>query len=82
MAEQNSYLCVNCGNRVKHLYREYSPSVLKLINCEKCGNVADKYIEYDRIIILIDLILLSKEGYRHVLYNSHYNVNIIKMKIF
>uniref|UniRef100_A0A182J9I5 Protein ARV n=2 Tax=Anopheles atroparvus TaxID=41427 RepID=A0A182J9I5_ANOAO len=37
---------------------------------EKCNNPADKYIEFEVLIILIDLILLSKPAYRHILYNS------------
>ena len=31
--------------------------------------MADKYIEYDPVIILVDLILLDKRAYRHLLYN-------------
>lgn len=36
---------------------------------ETCGLLADKYIEYDPVIILVDLILLKKRAYRHLLYN-------------
>lgn len=31
--------------------------------------MADKYIEYDPVVILVDLILLEKRAYRHLLYN-------------
>lgn len=31
--------------------------------------MADKYIEYDPAIILVDLILLKRQAYRHLLYN-------------
>lgn len=37
--------------------------------------MADKYIEYDSVIILVDLILLKRQAYRHLLYNceiKHY----------
>ncbi|KAK6638918.1 hypothetical protein RUM43_007188 [Polyplax serrata] len=37
-----------------------------------CGNVGDKYLEYDKVIVIIDLILFSKEAYRHVLFNLQY----------
>ena len=32
--------------------------------------MADKYIEYDPVIVLVDLVLLEKPAYRHLLYNS------------
>ncbi|XP_017762763.1 PREDICTED: protein ARV1 [Eufriesea mexicana] len=63
------YRCVNCGTAIEELYRRYSPNVLKLLKCETCGLLADKYIEYDPVIILVDLILLKKRAYRHLLYN-------------
>ncbi|XP_034194106.1 ACAT-related protein required for viability 1 [Osmia lignaria lignaria] len=63
------YHCVNCGAEVEELYRRYCPNVLKLLKCDACGHLADKYIEYDPVIILVDLILLEKRAYRHLLYN-------------
>ncbi|XP_017885740.1 protein ARV1 [Ceratina calcarata] len=63
------YQCVNCGTQVEELYRQYSPNVLKLLKCETCGHLADMYIEYDPVIILVDLLLLEKRAYRHLLYN-------------
>ncbi|XP_058802014.1 protein ARV1 [Phymastichus coffea] len=67
------YTCINCGAQVDELYRRYSPSVLKVVKCENCGNLADKYIEYDPVIVLVDLVLLEKPAYRHLLYNSDFN---------
>ncbi|XP_015519595.2 protein ARV1 [Neodiprion pinetum] len=64
------YTCIKCGAEVDELYRRYSPSVLKVSKCEKCGSIADKYIEYDPVIVLVDLVLLNKSAYRHLLYNS------------
>lgn len=63
------YQCVNCGAQVEELYRQYSSNVLKLLKCEACGHLADMYIEYDPVIILVDLLLLEKRAYRHLLYN-------------
>lgn len=40
---------------------------------ENCGRLADKYIEYDPVIVLVDLVLLAKPAYRHLLYNSDFN---------
>lgn len=66
------YICINCGAECKELYRRYCPSVLKILKCEKCGLLADKYIEYDPVIVFVDLILIEKPAYRHLLYNSNF----------
>ncbi|XP_053696082.1 protein ARV1 [Sabethes cyaneus] len=63
-------VCINCGGSVTELYRKISPTVLKITECTKCNNPADKYIEFEVLIILIDLVLLAKPAYRHILYNS------------
>lgn len=44
--------------------------------------VVDKYIEYDPIIIIIDLVLLNREAYRHVLFNTDYTVVLNTREIF
>ncbi|XP_044736939.1 protein ARV1 [Chrysoperla carnea] len=66
------YTCVNCGEATSELYKQYSPTVLKVMTCRSCHHVADKYIEYDSIIIITDLILLNKQAYRHTLYNTKF----------
>ncbi|XP_012530237.1 protein ARV1 [Monomorium pharaonis] len=66
------YICINCGAECKELFRRYCPSVLKILKCEKCGLLADKYIEYDPVVVFVDLILIEKQAYRHLLYNSNF----------
>ncbi|KAG7200106.1 hypothetical protein KM043_000551 [Ampulex compressa] len=66
------YICTNCGAELEELYRRYCPSVLKVLKCESCGLLADKYIECDPIIVLVDLILAEKQAYRHLLHNSSF----------
>lgn len=41
---------------------------------DNCHKIADKYIEFEPIVIVIDLVLLSRPAYRHVLYNSDFKV--------
>lgn len=41
---------------------------------EKCQMITDKYIEYEPVIIMIDLVLLKKEAYRHFLFNTKFQV--------
>ncbi|XP_064073877.1 protein ARV1 [Vanessa tameamea] len=68
----NSYKCVNCGVGASALYKTYGPSVLKLTKCDSCKGVIDKYIEYDPVIVMIDLVLMSKEAQRHIIYNTEF----------
>jgi DNA-directed RNA polymerase subunit RPC12/RpoP len=74
------YVCVNCGKEVKSLFKKYSASVLKLTDCENCHSVADKYVEYDVVIIIIDLVLLQKVAYRHILFNVDFK-NFWKLSV-
>nr|CAH7745057.1 unnamed protein product [Callosobruchus chinensis] len=55
---------------IANLFKKYSETVLKLTDCSICGEIADKYVEYDTVIVIIDLILLNIAAYRHILFNS------------
>ena len=68
--------CTNCGVQLLdknnqpafELYDEElhkKSNILKVMSCSKCGQVADKYIECDRVLLLIDLILMNKQAYRY-----------------
>ncbi|XP_073967544.1 ACAT-related protein required for viability 1 [Choristoneura fumiferana] len=72
MVDSKQYKCVNCGEAAAALYKTYGPSVLKLTKCDKCNGIVDKYIEYDPVIVMIDLVLVSREAQRHVLYNTEF----------
>lgn len=41
---------------------------------DKCGRVADRYIEYDAVLILLDALLHKPQAYRHVLLNASIQV--------
>ncbi|ESQ36720.1 hypothetical protein EUTSA_v10008618mg [Eutrema salsugineum] len=66
----SEYRCVGCGFRVKSLFIQYSPGNIRLMKCGNCKEVADEYIECERMTIFIDLILHRPKVYRHVLYNA------------
>lgn len=72
---EKGLICINCGKQVRGLYKKYSSSVIKMRNCEHCHEVADKYIEFEPIIIAIDLVLLSRPAYRHVLFNASFTIH-------
>jgi len=62
------------GAECRQLYDEdlhAKSGILKLVPCHACGaDVADKYVEVDGTLLLIDLALQSKSAYRHVLLNA------------
>ncbi|KFK30697.1 hypothetical protein AALP_AA6G015700 [Arabis alpina] len=61
--------CIECGNKVKSLFIQYSQGNYRIMKCENCKEVADEYIECELLIIFIDLILHKPKAYRHLLYN-------------
>lgn len=65
--------CVNCGDYKPDgkFYIKYNNNSYKLLDCNKCGKIIDKYIEYDHLNILINIILLKRGVYRHLVYNNH-----------
>ncbi|KAM3580287.1 sterol homeostasis protein [Umbelopsis sp. WA50703] len=62
-------ICVECDAPVATLYTEYSKGNIRLTSCDNCNNFADKYIEYDYVIIFIDMLLHKPQAYRHLLFN-------------
>uniref|UniRef100_A0AAR5QH63 Protein ARV n=1 Tax=Dendroctonus ponderosae TaxID=77166 RepID=A0AAR5QH63_DENPD len=72
MSKEYKYYCTNCGGKVEGLFKKYSETVLKLTECKCCNEIADKYVEYDIVIIIIDLILLNTKAYRHILLNTDF----------
>ena len=85
--------CTHCGVQLKdknnkpafELYDEElhkKSNILKVMSCSACGaQIADKYIECDGVLLLIDLMLQSKPAYRHVLFNGGYQSLIIRMAL-
>jgi hypothetical protein len=57
-------------NPVQTLYTSYSLSNIRLTACPQCNKFADKYVEYDNVLIFIDLLLLRPQAYRHMVYNT------------
>lgn len=58
-------MCVECAKPV--------PSVVhadRLTQCNSCGSFADKYVEYEPTLIVLDMLLHRPSVYRHLLHNS------------
>ena len=64
----------------KHLYELFGDDIA-LIHCKKCSKVSDKYVEFDSLLIFIDLLLHRSSAYRHLIYNrlSLYKTNYYVM---
>ncbi|KAF8908674.1 Arv1-domain-containing protein [Mucidula mucida] len=63
-------ICTTCTRHVPYLYTVYESAYnLRLEHCPSCGAFADPYVEHDSLLLLIDLILLKRGVYRHLLYN-------------
>ncbi|XP_053599555.1 protein ARV1 isoform X2 [Plodia interpunctella] len=45
---------------------------MRYLHHDKCKGIVDKYIEYDPVIVMIDIVLISKEAQWHVLYNTEF----------
>eukprot|EP00980_Cylindrotheca_fusiformis_P017405 scaffold5398_cov120-Cylindrotheca_fusiformis.AAC.7 len=66
------YKCVHCGMPCESLYYQLGASLssIKALQCSKCGESVDPYIEREWLLVVIDCILMRVEAYRHVLFNT------------
>lgn len=89
MIPASTIVCVQCGKPAESIYKEYSAGNIRLSRCvsailflssphrvsgqQYCGNIVDKYIEYETLLIFIDMVLHRLEVYRHVLFNRSWS---------
>ncbi|KAJ3517012.1 hypothetical protein NLJ89_g769 [Agrocybe chaxingu] len=63
-------ICTFCTRPTRYLYTVYeSEHNLRLEQCTACYEFVDPYVEHDSITLLLDLILLKRGVYRHLLFN-------------
>jgi len=65
-------LCVECGVKAPVAYRWYTDLAVKLVQCESCGENVDKYVEFDGVLVSLDVLLHRKPAFRHVIFNSEF----------
>lgn len=64
-------ICVECNNpKVESCYKKYKGEYIKLTVCSRCSQVVDKYIEYDNVLLFLDILLSKPQAYRHLCYNA------------
>ncbi|CAM9641939.1 unnamed protein product [Discosporangium mesarthrocarpum] len=82
-ASFRSPICVECGRPVELLFRQYTKGSIRLGRCSACSAVADKYIEYEFVLVAIDLTLHRIQAYRHVLFNrEHFSTNTFQGRLW
>ncbi|CAG9311482.1 ARV1 [Blepharisma stoltei] len=77
--------CVECGKEVPKLYEELVKGNIALFQCEACGKVADKYVEYEFTLVFLNLILCKSQVYRHIIFNIDWSTStydILKILFF
>jgi len=63
-------ICTSCTHPTPYLYTVYDSAYnLRLEQCAQCHAFADPYVEHDTLTLLLDLILLKRDVYRHLLFN-------------
>ncbi|XP_037100725.1 protein ARV1 [Syngnathus acus] len=69
------FRCIECNEKATELHRDYSNGILKITLCGSCQKPVDKYIEYDPVIILIDAVLCKTQAFRHILFNTSWDIH-------
>lgn len=69
-SKQGMAVCIECGLKSKQqLFRRYTGGAIQLMQCANCQEVIDKYVEFDAVILLLDVLLLRIQSYRHLIFN-------------
>jgi len=83
-------VCVGCGTEVtdkegrpvEKLYDQAlleNTNILKLLECQKCNQVCDRYLEVCGTLVLLDLALQSLPAFRHVLINCAHAGTVFRL---
>ena len=85
---QMSKVCIQCGrevgNNVTKLYHQKlfkKTRILKLVQCEYCDKICDKYLEYEETLLLLDVALQNRSALRHILINENHCSSILKVSL-
>ncbi|CRG99666.1 conserved Plasmodium protein, unknown function [Plasmodium relictum] len=62
-------ICIKCGRSNSSLYTVYNKTNIKLNECNRCNETCDGYMEKNTFIILMNILFLKPEIYRHIVFN-------------
>lgn len=63
-------ICIECSNPVQSLYLQYSETNIRLTRCPRCSQPCDVYVEYDKVLLALDLVLMKPAAFKHLIYNT------------
>ena len=66
--QQPTFVCVECGCLSK-IVRHLQNDNYCLEHCKRCGEVADKYVEYDNNLKILSVLLCFTQIHRHIFFN-------------
>ena len=75
-ATPNFYVCIECGYRQYKLINQLQEGNYCLEKCARCGDVADKYLEFEKNLLALQVVLCKTQIYRHIFFNQEEIVNI------
>lgn len=71
--DSHRFRCLACGTASPSYFYYYgakiSPQNIQLTQCLSCHSVVDRYMEREWLLVIMDLVLLRQEAYRHVFWN-------------
>jgi hypothetical protein len=62
-------VCTACGAACQQTVKDFGQGSFSLMRCSECGDVCDKFVEFELTLVVIELILHRVGAYRHVLFN-------------
>ena len=68
-------VCVACGAPVPRLFvGGGGAGALRLARCRsgRCRAIADRYLEYEPVLLVVDLLLHRVPAYRHLAHNRYH----------
>lgn len=75
--DQNEFICIECCHKLKSIFKIYQDGFKDIIQCPKCKQLVDPYVECEHSVILIDLMLLKKKTYNHILINKSFKNSLL-----
>mmetsp|Transcript_11803 Transcript_11803/g.19936 ORF Transcript_11803/g.19936 Transcript_11803/m.19936 type:complete len:175 (-) Transcript_11803:578-1102(-) len=75
-----NFVCVECGALSK-IIRELQNENYCLERCKRCGEIADKYVEYDNNLKILSVLLCFTQIHRHIFFNVD-KIKNIKLKCY
>ncbi|KAL7720572.1 Protein ARV [Entamoeba marina] len=82
ISNTDSMKCIECGKDVTGTYEVFCGQFIRLKRCPHCGEVCDKYIEYDNVLVFLDLFLQKPKVFKHLLFNHDQSINSFFIKLF